>query len=32
MKEWVIVPWGSGDSSQPLAEEALAFVAAGSRR
>ena len=32
MKEWVIVPWGSGEMSQPLAEEALAFVAAGSRR
>jgi hypothetical protein len=31
MKEWVIVPWGSGDATRSLAEEALLFVAAGSR-
>ena len=32
MKEWVIVPWESGGASRSLAEEALAFVAAGSPR
>ena len=32
MKEWVIVPWHSPDSSQALAEEALAFVGTGPGR
>lgn len=32
MKEWVIVPWPSRDASRALAEEALAFVGAGTGR
>ena len=30
MKEWVLVPWQSGEATRRLAEEALAFV--GGRR